>query len=125
MTDTLPQIRVRADTQSRDAAVKAEAQARLPAKDSSNYSGSSRVNGPDNTEGAQSQLDAFSAPDHYCILQITHSEALARTLPLGKSYPSRFIPTLSVNQPNAASKAATAEARRDSQAIDPLSDVCG
>lgn len=54
MTDTLPQIRVRADTHSRDAALKTEAQARLPAKDSSNYSSNGRVNGPDNTEGAQS-----------------------------------------------------------------------
>ena len=54
MTDTLPQIRVRADTQSRDASSKTEAQARLPAKDSSNYSGNGRVNSPDNTDGAQS-----------------------------------------------------------------------
>ena len=54
MTDTLPQIRVRADTQSRDAGSKAEVQARLPAKDLSNYSGNGRVNGPENTEGAQS-----------------------------------------------------------------------
>ena len=52
MTDTLPQIRVRADTQSRDAALKTEAQARLPAKDSSNYSSNGRVYVPDNTEGA-------------------------------------------------------------------------
>ena len=76
------------------------------------------------TQKVRSQQDALIAPDHHHILQDTNAKASARTLPLGKSYPSRFIPTLSVNQPNAASKAATAEARRDSQAIDPLSDVC-
>ena len=53
MTDTLPQIRVRADTQSRDAGSTVEAQTRLPGKDLSNYSGNGRVNGPENTEGAR------------------------------------------------------------------------
>ena len=72
MTDTLPQIRVRADTQSRDVGTKAEAQARLPAKDLSNYSGNGRVNGPDSTESAR--------PVSCCMLSLHLTSIISYTL---------------------------------------------
>lgn len=43
--------------------------------------------------------------------------------PLSKAYSNKYIPSLSANQSNAAPKSGNAEARRESQAIDPLSHV--
>lgn len=47
----------------------------------------------------------------------------ARHLANPKSYPSKFMQSLSGSQATAASKSPAAEERRDSQAIDPLSHV--
>jgi len=51
MADTLPQIRVRSDTQSRDTDAKIEAPARQSLKDPASNAGNGRPMSPDNMEG--------------------------------------------------------------------------
>lgn len=95
MAEVLPQIRVRADAQSREASSMMDTYKSPPLRDATNGMGNGRVTSPENVE--------------------------ARHLPNTKTYPSKFIQSLSGNQATAASKSPAAEERRDSQAIDPLS----
>ncbi|KAK4692186.1 WD repeat-containing protein 44, partial [Lecanoromycetidae sp. Uapishka_2] len=78
MADNLPQIRVRSDTQSRDANFKTETPLPQSLKESVKVTTGERPLSPENAE--------------------------ARPLSNGRSYPSKFIPTLSGTQLNAPNK---------------------
>lgn len=61
MAEVLPQIRVRSDTQSREASSKVEAPAALLWRDATNNTGNGRKTSPDSVEGETlSQLPGFS-----------------------------------------------------------------
>ena len=61
MAEVLPQIRVRAATQSRDSGSKMELPANQPLKDATNGTANGRINGPESAEGkTPSQLPGFS-----------------------------------------------------------------
>lgn len=61
MAEVLPQIRVRADTQSREASFKVETPTVLPLTDATNNTGNGRIISPESVEGeTPSQLPAFS-----------------------------------------------------------------
>ena len=128
MAEVLPQIRVRAATQSRDAGSKMEPPSSQPLKDATNGTGNGRIILPESAEGeTPSQLPGFSnIAQPYAtnsFREAANNPILARQLPATKSYPSKFMQSLSGSQANAASRSPASEERRDSQAIDPLSHV--
>ena len=57
------------------------------------------------------------------VANIADTAIPARQLPNPKSYPSKFMQSLSGSQTNPASRSPAVEERRDPQAIDPLSHV--
>lgn len=129
MAEVLPQIRVRADTQSREASSKIETPTLLPLRDATKNIGNGRVNTTESAEGEPpAQLPGFSNTAQprktNDIGGAADTATPARQLPITKSYPSKFMQTISGNQAIAASKSPAAEERKDSQAIDPLSHVC-
>ena len=61
MAEVLPRIRVRSDTQSREASSKVEAPAALPLRDATNHTGYGRITSLESVEGETlSQLPGFS-----------------------------------------------------------------
>lgn len=93
-----------------------------PLRDATNGMGNGRVTSPENVEGETPSMKQLG---NCCICSVANTATPARHLPNTKTYPSKFIQSLSGNQATAASKSPAAEERRDSQAIDPLSHVCG
>jgi len=125
MADTIPQIRVRADTQSQDGSSRAEGLARVALKESTNRKGLVPSTTSDDTEGMY-QLILQHGDMAQCFVSLepaADADAAARPLSIGRSYPSKLKPSLSGNQANNIPKTANSEGRRDSQGIDPLSHV--
>ena len=61
MAEVLPQVRVRADTQSREASSRVELSTHLPLKDTTNNAGNGRGTAPESVEGEiPSQLPPFN-----------------------------------------------------------------
>lgn len=128
MAEVLPQIRVRADTQSQEASSKVETPVLPPLRDATKTTGNGRISSPESAEG-ETPLRLSGSKQHGAANKTKDVSGAAdtatpvRQLPSNRSYPSKFMQTLSGNQANAASKSSTPEERRDSQAIDPLSHV--
>ena len=130
MAEGLPQIRVRADRQLREASSKVETPKALPLRDATNNTGNGRVASTEGVEGETPSLlpgcqqhGASNNNNNKDVYEAADTVTPARQLPNTKSYPSKLMQTLSGNQAIAASKSPAAEDRKDSQTIDPLSHV--
>ena len=124
MGDTLPQIRVRSDTQSRNLASRIDAQptqSRGAADDGSTARPTSNTNMEGMSTSHEDWQGEVSNP-HPSVLMLT-PPFVARPLSNGKGYPSKFMPTMTGSQLNVTGKSVGAEGRTDLQAIDPLSHV--
>ena len=132
MAEVLPQLRGRADTQSRGVGSKLETPTVLPLREATNNSRNGRITTSESVEGERPCMTAawnyhqHDAPNNHNqdIGRAADIVTSARQLPTSRINPSKFMQTLSGNQASTASKSPALEERRDSQAIDPLSHVC-
>ena len=116
MADTVPQIRVRADTESHDVSSRAETLARLNLK-------GVPLSALDETGGILLDLQYDTV---YFQSIHANTKSVAHAVPNGKPHSSKSVPSFPGNSGNPVHntpKSTSLEGRKDSQAIDPLSHV--